>query len=187
MGRMAMIEKHPTYLEITLTTDGREEIADVLADDKISADGKLATVLEYELGNGWELLPHGIAPDEVGGLTEAPMLSDETAHDEYTNAFTHIGRIYWFPDYAVRDPVEVLARDGVVRFPLGEDMSAQFSELAQLRKLASAMAAAFQEMLAAPHSTAYVGSFIKAAEQAQRVVDQFGPYDPYGEKEEVAR
>lgn len=49
----------------------------------------------------------------------APIVSSDIERDD-TETLTHIGRVYWFPQYAVQDEIEELKRKA---FRLFEDVS----------------------------------------------------------------
>ena len=61
-----------------------------------------------------------IAPEDIGALTEAPILTpyDECEFPDDGHGFTPLpgAPVYWFPDHAVRDPWQELARKGRVEF-----------------------------------------------------------------------
>ena len=48
-----------------------------------------------------------IRPEEIGALTPAPILADDVQRDEQ-GKFTKVGKVYWYPDYQVRDEIEEL-------------------------------------------------------------------------------
>jgi hypothetical protein len=58
---------------------------------------------------------HPVEPEDVGALTDAPIITDDM---EYADDGARIvrGRVWWFPDYCIRDPMEELARKGRVIF-----------------------------------------------------------------------
>lgn len=64
-------------LHIGLLADQRAEVEEIAADSQLSGDEKLERVIEWQLGNGWEWLQ----PEEIGALTNAPLLSDEVRRD----------------------------------------------------------------------------------------------------------
>ena len=51
-----------------------------------------------------------VPPEDIGALTAAPILSDEIVRDD-DGRLTAAGRVYWYPDYAVRDEIEELRPD----------------------------------------------------------------------------
>ena len=48
-------------------------------------------------------------------LTAAPILSDEIVRDD-TGRVTEAGRVYWFPDYQVRDEIDEIRQKLVLLF-----------------------------------------------------------------------
>jgi hypothetical protein len=48
-------------------------------------------------------------------LTAAPILSDEIARDD-DGRVTEAGRVYWYPDYQVRDEIEELREHLILVF-----------------------------------------------------------------------
>lgn len=69
-----------------------------------------------------------VRPKCIGALTNAPILtddaddsddSDDRSHAEYGGPVPHENaNVWWFPDYAVRNPWEELSRTGKVVFTL---------------------------------------------------------------------
>lgn len=64
-----------------------------------------------------------IRPECIGALTEAPILTDEADYSEEVMEQGEGGpipypdaHVWWFPDYAIRDPWEELSRRGYVEF-----------------------------------------------------------------------
>ena len=99
-------------LEIVLNADGQKEFKTI--EEIRSAhgiDAALETLLEDHLGNGWEIVP----PQEIGALTSSPILSDEVERDD-EGKVREVGRVYWYPDYQVRDEIEALRERLVVVF-----------------------------------------------------------------------
>ena len=91
-------------LEILLTGEGQANFDTVQEErDAHGIHAALCALLEDHLCNGWELVP----PEDIGALTAAPILSDEIVRDE-EGRIVEAGRVYWFPDYAVRDEIEEL-------------------------------------------------------------------------------
>ena len=82
-----------------------EEIKTVIED----TTDPLVDLLDYQLCNGWDW----IRPEEIGALTDAPILGQVTRNDD--GDFLD-GDVYWFPDYMVTDPVEHLLTHGYVIF-----------------------------------------------------------------------
>ena len=117
MQKYAEFSKEPEGLVIVLRPEKDiEEEVRAIAAKEIDADSKLAEVIEWQLCNGWEFL----RPEEVGALTDAPILSDDVERDTQGNV-THVGKIYWWPQYERFDPVEQLLEQGTIIFMPGED------------------------------------------------------------------
>lgn len=93
-------EKQPNALVIRLLPgvelDGTEEFADVI---------------EYQLTTGWEW----VYPEEIGALTDAPIISDTVQRDDHTNELVNVGDVYAFMDYQVVNPVAHLRQVGALR------------------------------------------------------------------------
>ena len=97
---------------IALTRSGRREFATIVEErDAHGIHAALCALLEDHLCNGWEMVP----PEDIGALTAAPILSDEIRRDEEGRVM-EVGRVFWYPDYAVRDEIEELRRDLVLVF-----------------------------------------------------------------------
>jgi hypothetical protein len=77
----------------------------------VDADSRLAEVLEHYLANGWEW----VQPEEIGALTAAPILSDDVERDD-EGKIVKAGKVYWYPQYEVFDPLEQLIQTGSVIF-----------------------------------------------------------------------
>jgi len=87
-------------LQIMLTREGRDELN---SDEFTYPD--FEEMIEWQLCNGWEF----IWPEEIGALTDAPILSDAAERDD-KGVLTSVGRVYWYPQYQVHNPVEELDR-----------------------------------------------------------------------------
>lgn len=89
-------------LRIALTENGQTEFSTIIEErDRHGINAALRALLEDHLCNGWEMVP----PEDLGALTSAPILSDEISRDE-KGRVTEAGRVYWYPDYQVRDEIE---------------------------------------------------------------------------------
>lgn len=98
----------PNGLRITARNGARRELAE--------ADGypaRESLVAEW-LHERFEFL----RPESIGALTDAPILGDSYAieRDENGELIHTGGPVWWFPDYAVRDPWEELKNTGRVIF-----------------------------------------------------------------------
>ncbi len=109
---MVEFKKQNGNLVITLTNLGREFIDDALANGtNIDSDEFMTDLFEGKLCNGWELL----RPEEIGALTGAPILSDETERDD-SGSLKKLGRVYWFPNYQIESPIRTLWEKEIVTF-----------------------------------------------------------------------
>lgn len=75
----------------------------------IDPDAELIDWIEWHLCNGWEW----IAPEEIGALTDTPILTDECERDDH-GTITRLGRVYAHTRYAIEDAAEQLRTTGVV-------------------------------------------------------------------------
>ena len=99
-------------LRIHLTAEGRREFIDIERERfRVGILAALHLLLEDHLSNGWEW----ITPESIGALTSAPILSDEAEHDEF-GRIVAVGRLYWFPDYAVVDEIRQLKQTSLLTF-----------------------------------------------------------------------
>jgi hypothetical protein len=104
--------KQGNDLLVKLLPAGRELITEAQADEKnTDADDFMAELFEHQLCNGWLPVP----PEDIGALTSAPLFSDEFEMDE-DGKLKNVGKVYWFPNYAVESPVATLFEKGEVVF-----------------------------------------------------------------------
>jgi len=114
-GKYTEFEKQANgNLRIVLLPEARAEVEEI-ASKELDADSRLAETIEWQLSNGWSLLP----PEDIGALTEAPILSEEVDYDDQGNV-DQVGTVYWYPQYDVFDPIGQLLTNGFVEFVLGE-------------------------------------------------------------------
>lgn len=99
-------------------------LAETIA-DRIREDGNEINILgdlfePYWTNNGFEPFDAGQANPFVG-LTEAPCISEHALmrDDNGKQSIQPGDRVWWYPDYGVRNPLDVLLDRGVVEFPLG--------------------------------------------------------------------
>jgi hypothetical protein len=110
--------------------DSAEEIRERAGE--VGYDAAFWELLEEPLGNGWE----SIAPEDLGALTDAPILGYDVLRAEDLPGFEDTGtpgdgfdrgravvsgKIYWFPNYMVEDYLETLLTHGSVSFERAED------------------------------------------------------------------
>lgn len=81
----------------------QQEIADAVAGGDVS-DQSMIDAFEHMTSNGFDW----VAPEEIGALTSAPIL-------RYDN------KVWWYPDYQVRSPMEDLAETGTTTFTLAPE------------------------------------------------------------------
>jgi hypothetical protein len=99
-------------LRIVLTENGRANFETIEEErDSHGINVALFALLEDHLCNGWEMVP----PEDLGALTAAPILSDEIVRDEQ-GRLVEAGRVYWYPDYAVRDEIEEIRTKSAIVF-----------------------------------------------------------------------
>ena len=111
-GSYLNLKQQGYNLLLVPTAEGCRE-ADRLMDKRISIDRALHDLLESHLNNGWELLD----PDEIGALTEAPILAN--SDEVYRNAngeVVLVGKIYYFEKYMIVNEIEEFARGKSVLF-----------------------------------------------------------------------
>lgn len=99
-------------LEILLNRNGRREFTTIREErDAFGIHAALCALLEDHPCNGWNMVP----PEDIGALTAAPILSDDISRDDQGQV-VEVGRVYWYPDYQVRDEIEELRAHLVLVF-----------------------------------------------------------------------
>lgn len=97
-------------LSLTLTKDGEEELLD--KGENINEDEKLLQeLLEDAFGNGWTY----IYPEQIDALTNAPIIGYDVDIDD-KGVLVNVDKVWWYPDYQIKNPIEVMLRDGSVEF-----------------------------------------------------------------------
>jgi hypothetical protein len=94
-------EEVPNGLKISVGLEERDD----LDPEKSWEEG-----LEYLLSNGWD----AIAPQEIGALTDAPIIG-HGERDERGNLVDAYD-VYWYPEYELKNPIEELKKNGEVTF-----------------------------------------------------------------------
>lgn len=99
-------------LRLTLGNEGRAELAEALRDGGYPRGESL--VAEW-LHEAFEF----IRPEEIGALTDGPILvdcDDLDYPDTGDRVIRDDAQVYWFSDYMIRDPWGELSRKGRVDF-----------------------------------------------------------------------
>lgn len=97
-------------------TSGKEFLSEIVDSDKNWAL-KWADFTEDFVGNG---VFDTVAPEEVGALTDAPILTDEKRVEDNGDV-SFVGKLWWYPSYETTDPLEQLLTDKVVIFSKGSE------------------------------------------------------------------
>lgn len=104
---MAELVYKETTLELRATAD---EVEDVRGLPEMEA---LATLLEYQLCNGWTLCE----ADELGALSNAPVLSEDIwTNDQGQYELPSGATFYAYLSYQVRSVLDDIERNGVAVF-----------------------------------------------------------------------
>ena len=94
-------------LEIAINPEGKTEIDEAVESGKnIHSDEFFTDLIEHQLCNGWQL----IAPDVVGALTGALILTDDDVDSSTLTLYSNIA------NYQIESPVAIMLRDGCVVF-----------------------------------------------------------------------
>lgn len=102
-------------LKLSLSSDEKEEVAERL--EQVGEDLVLVELTEpYWANGGFQAFDAGNGKPFVG-LTSAPCIAESMSHDEEGEPSVE-GRLWWFPDYAVRSAVQELVEKGSVEWPL---------------------------------------------------------------------
>ena len=59
----------------------------------------------------------GIDPEDIGALTSAPIITDDLTIEDDGERTVH-GKVWWFPNYCIIDPMAELFHKGRVEFTL---------------------------------------------------------------------
>jgi hypothetical protein len=99
-------------LLISLTPHGMDAIEAAQSENQnIDSDDFMREFFEWETCNGWEW----IAPEEIGALTNSPILSDCVDRDDQ-GLLARVGVVYWFPNYQIESAIQTLSVTGKVIF-----------------------------------------------------------------------
>ena len=99
-------------LHIHLHRGGRRHFADIREQrDAFGITPRSTLFWRIDLCNGWEMVP----PEDIGAMTAAPI-SPTRSPGTTTGAATEAGRVYWYPDYQVRDEIKELREHLILVF-----------------------------------------------------------------------
>lgn len=105
-------------LIITADNESRADLADAYRDQSnYGGCIKAESLVGDGLHEKWEF----IQPEDVGALTDAPILCDADGldyPDDGGRIVRNDAKVAWFPNYMVTDPWEVLRNTGRVTFTL---------------------------------------------------------------------
>lgn len=105
-------------LILVLTKDGKKNKSEYIEQMKtLGSDFVLWNFLEEFFCNGWEW----IHPEEIGALTDAPIISYDVTRDEDNN-ITEIGDVWAYADYMLFNPLEKLFENGSIVFMNSENL-----------------------------------------------------------------
>ena len=111
-GRFVNLEKVDGDLRILLNNNGQRIFAEIEAiRDRLGTDAAIRILLAEYFKRNWDQ----IKPEEIGALTSALIISDET-HRDSAGKLVRVGRVYWNPQYQVEDEIEELRHAGAVIF-----------------------------------------------------------------------
>jgi hypothetical protein len=105
-------------LKITLNKDGKKEFKLLYKESKESMNDydMLREIVDDFFGNGWTWL----APEQVGALTDAPILSNDAFYND-DGIMEVKGDVWWYPNYAVIDLAKELIDSGELIFTKAEE------------------------------------------------------------------
>lgn len=63
---------------------------------------------------------HRVRPEQVGALTNSPLLSDAITIGDGGDLL-HVGKLWWYPNYMVSNLAERLVKDGSVTLTLAAE------------------------------------------------------------------
>lgn len=101
-------------LRLILEPEEKEDVADLLERCSHRDHGFLADLLDHA---GWSQnsVLYPTSSDQIGGLTNAPMITDELEIND-SGTVEHIGRLWYYGDYAVKSFAEELLEEGQTTF-----------------------------------------------------------------------
>jgi len=111
---MVELIEQPHGLLIRLTD--KKELKALLKKNKYVEPYEILDEAGY-IGNGW----WQVSPESIGALTDAPIIGYDIGFtDEGEVELYDESKIYWYPNYMIKDPWKVLLKEGEVFFDLAE-------------------------------------------------------------------
>lgn len=113
-------------LKITLTPEGKEELQERVESDteeelrfSVNSDMLWWDFIESHSTNGsYEM----VRPEHIGALTDAPIIGLGMVQQEEGDPFAdEETKVWWYPNYMISDPLEVLLKHGEVIFQSGDN------------------------------------------------------------------
>lgn len=114
--------KTDSGLRIDLTAEGRNELTALLIEQEdkqvrgsqyqLSNARIFCDLIEYHLCNGWEM----ITAEDVGALTSNETLLSDTVRRNDSGDLEWTDSVYYFANYQITDPLDLLEQDGYVDF-----------------------------------------------------------------------
>ncbi len=99
----------PKAFTFTVNPAMQEELKEAVAAG--NTQNALIDLLEHIIANSdidW------IRPEEIGAMTDAPIFGHIDRNDQ--GEVVSVGDVWWYPNYMVSDPIEVLAERGTITF-----------------------------------------------------------------------
>jgi len=96
------------------SADDREDIQEML--EEHGTNHVMHELMEDWVGNGWGFF----FADELGNLSNAPMIAEDSTIDNDGNIVL-CGKVWYWPNYMVECEIETLLKNGEVVFALWSD------------------------------------------------------------------
>jgi hypothetical protein len=119
-------------MKFTITDAGNLLISTEAGDAEMLADlyskngeDDLAFMADLLEETGWQ--PNGqlmaVNPEDIGALTEAPILTDDRTIEDDGSTTVH-GKVWWYPNYMVKNFATEMINTGKTEFTSAEPVSA---------------------------------------------------------------
>lgn len=116
MIQILSLKEHDTFLKIRIVD--REEFDDIYNDETMTHEEKWSWLLEYQHANSDTML---LRPEQIHALTDAPIIGMGVGIDDDGELETYPdSRIYWFPNYMIKDELMFLSENGFINFEKAE-------------------------------------------------------------------